>query len=329
MIHRKMPNLCKRLNSHLRWELIDIKLSAVYKKSGFRLFLMSLPFLIAVFAFCYLPLYGWIYAFFDYHAGMQLKDCTFVGLKFFSAMVDNPVSRDEIFRVLRNTFGMSFLSILSSPLPVIFAICLMEMRTKRLRSLVQTLTTLPNFISWVLVYSVAWSIFSINDGFLNRFLLSANIISTEINFLASSDNVWLTMLGYTIWKTLGWNSIMYIAAITAIDSQQYEAAMVDGANRFQRMWHITVPGILPTFFVLLLLSIANFINNGMEQYYLFQNPMNKSAIEVLDLYVYNMGMVGQNISYSTAVGVLKSLVSVGLLFFANGMSKVVRKESII
>lgn len=290
---------------------------------------MSLPFLVAVFVFNYLPLYGWSYAFFDYHAGMQLKDCTFVGLKFFSAMVDNPVSRDEIFRVLKNTFGMSFLSILSSPLPVIFAICLMEMKTKRFRSLVQTLTTLPNFISWVLVYSIAWSIFSINDGFLNRFLMSANFISTEINFLASSNHVWLTMLGYSIWKTLGWNSIMYIAAITAIDSQQYEAAMVDGANRFQRIWHITVPGILPTYFVLLLLSIANFINNGMEQYYLFQNPMNKSAIEVLDLYVYNMGMVGQNISYSTAVGVLKSLVSIGLLFFANSMSKVVRKESII
>jgi putative aldouronate transport system permease protein len=290
---------------------------------------MSLPFLIAIFVFAYLPLYGWSYAFFDYHAGMKLKDCTFVGFKFFSSMIDNPVSREEIFRVLTNTFGMSFLNILTSPLPVIFAIFLMEMKTKRLRSLIQTLTTLPNFISWVLVYSVAWSIFSINDGFLNRLLMSANIISTEINFLASSNHVWLTMLGYSLWKTLGWGAIMYIAAITAIDSQQYEAAMVDGASRLQRMWHITVPGILPTYFVLLLLTIANFINNGMEQYYLFQNPMNKSAIEVLDLYVYNMGMVGQNISYSTAVGVLKSLVSVALLFFANGLSRVVRKESII
>jgi putative aldouronate transport system permease protein len=293
------------------------------------LFLVSLPFLIAVFIFSYLPLYGWSYAFVDYHAGMKLQDCTFVGFKFFRTMVDNPVSRDEILRVLKNTFGISFLNILASPLPAIFAILLMEVRVKRLRSLVQTLTTLPNFISWVLVYAVAWSIFSINDGFLNRFLMSANIIDKEINFLANPDHVWLKMLGYTMWKTLGWNSIMYIAAITAIDSQQYEAAMVDGAGRFQRMWYITVPGILPTYFVLLLLSIANFINNGMEQYYLFQNPMNKSTIEVLDLYVYNMGMVGQNISYSTAVGVLKSLVSVGLLFFANRLSKIVRKESII
>lgn len=299
------------------------------KKPGFRLFLMSLPFLIAVFVFSYLPLYGWSYAFFDYHAGMNLLDCTFVGFNFFRSMIDNPVSRGEILRVLANTFGISFLGILVSPLPVIFAIFLMEMKTKPLRSLIQTLTTLPNFISWVLVYSVAWSIFSVEDGFLNRFLMSTHLISTEINFLASSNHVWLTMLAYSLWKTLGWSAIMYIAAITSIDAEQYEAAKVDGAGRFQCMWHITVPGILPTYFVLLLLSIANFINNGMEQYYLFANPLNKSAIEVLDLYVYNMGMVGQNISYSTAVGVLKSLVSISLLFFANGMSKVIRKESII
>lgn len=293
------------------------------------MFLMSLPFIIAVFVFSYLPLYGWSYAFFDYHVGLKLKDCAFVGLKFFTSIVDNPIIRDEIIRVLSNTFGISFLNILSSVFPVIFALFLMELRSKPLLKAIQTLTTLPNFISWVLVYSVAWSIFSIEDGFLNRFLMSTHIIETEINFLAASDHVWLTMLAYTLWKTLGWSAIMYIAAIAAIDSEQYEAAKVDGAGRFKCMWHITVPGILPTYFVLLLLSIANFINNGMEQYYLFQNPMNKNAIEVLDLYVYNMGMVGQNISYSTAVGVLKSLVSIALLFFANGMSKVVRKESII
>lgn len=309
--------------------MIIIKFNSVAKKSGRWLFLASLPFIIAVFVFSYLPLYGWSYAFFDYHAGMNLKDCAFVGLKFFRSMVDNPVSRGEILRVLTNTFGISFLGILASPLPVIFAILLMELKIKPLRSLIQTLTTLPNFISWVLVYAVAWSIFSVEDGFLNHLLMSTHIISTEINFLASSNHVWLTMLAYSLWKTLGWSSIMYIAAITSIDAEQYEAAIVDGAGRFQCMWHITVPGILPTYFVLLLLSIASFINNGMEQYYMFENPMNKSSIEVLDLYVYNMGMVGQSISFSTAVGMLKSLVSVSLLFFANGLSKIIRKESIL
>jgi putative aldouronate transport system permease protein len=299
------------------------------RKPGMRLFLMSTPFLAAIFVFSYLPLYGWAYAFFDYHVGMRLQEATFVGLKFFRALIDNPVSRGEMLRVLTNTFGMSFLGILAAPLPVIFAIFLMEIKTKRLRGLVQTLTTLPNFISWVLVYSVAWSIFSVEDGFLNHLLMSTGLIRTEINFLASSDHIWIKMLGYSLWKTLGWSAIMYIAAITSIDAGLYEAAVVDGAGRFQCMWHITLPGILPTFFVLLLLTIANFINNGMEQYYLFQNPMNKSTIEVLDLYVYNMGMVGQNISHSTAVGMLKSLVSVALLFFANGLSKVIRKESIL
>lgn len=306
-----------------------LKRNAIIRKPGFRLFLMTVPFLAAVFVFSYLPLYGWSYAFFDYHAGMKLLDSEFVGFKFFRAMIENPISRGEILRVLQNTFGISFLNIIVSPLPVVFAIFLMELRSKRTRSVIQTLTTLPNFISWVLVYSLAWSMFSVEDGFINRLLMSTHIISTEINFLASSDHVWLTMLAYSLWKTLGWTAIMYIAAISSIDSEQYEAAKVDGANRFQCMWHITVPGILPTYFVLLLLTIASFISNGMEQYYLFENPMNKGSIEVLDLYVYNMGMVGQNISYSTAVGVLKSLVSVSLLFFANSLSKIFRKESII
>ena len=124
-------------------------------------------------------------------------------------------------------------------------------------------------------------------------------------------------------------SIMYLAAITSIDPELYEAAKVDGAGRFRMMWHITVPGIMPTYFVLLLLQIANFINNGMEQYYVFQNAINKDYIEVLDLYVYNIGMMGTSFSFATAVSALKSLVSVFLLMFANGLSKFGRGETIL
>lgn len=296
---------------------------------GFRLFLMSLPFLLIVFLFSYLPLYGWIYAFFDYRAGMRLSSTPFVGLKHFVTLVSNPVTVSEILRVLQNTFAMSFLGILTSWLPAAFAVLLSEMRSARYRSMVQTLTTLPNFISWILVYSVVWSMFSVGDGFLNRLLLATHLIDTEINFLASSDHVWLTMLGYQIWKGLGWSAILYLAAIAGIDQELYEAARVDGAGRFRCILHITVPGLLPTFFVLLLLSIANFINNGMEQYFIFQNPMNKARIEVLDLYVYNKGLIGNNIPFSTVVSMLKSLVSVVLLFTANRMSKAVRGESIL
>lgn len=296
---------------------------------GFRLFLMAAPFLAAVFVFSYFPLYGWLYAFFDYRAGLQLFSCKFVGFKYFEQLVNNAVLFRELVRVLRNTFAMSFLGLLVSPLPVIFAVMLTEARAKVFRRIVQTLSTLPNFISWIMVYSVIWAMFSVGDGFVNRLLLQLKLVDTEINFLASTDNVWLTMLSYSIWKSLGWSAIMYLAAIAAIDQEQYEAAIVDGAGRFRLIWHITIPGILPTFFVLLLLTIANFINNGMEQYFIFQNPMNKDTIEVLDLYVYNKGMVGNNIPFATAVSMLKSLVSVVLLFAANGLSRSVRGETII
>lgn len=294
-----------------------------------RLFGLSLPLLAIVFLFSYLPLYGWMYAFYDFHAGIPLSESEFVGFKHFAELFDNPVVASEILRVLRNTFALSLLGIVTSPLPALFAIFLLEIKSSKFRKVVQTLTTLPNYISWILVYAVAWSIFSVGDGFLNRLLLKLHLIASEINFLASSNHVWLTMLGYSLWKGLGWGAIIFLAAIASIDHEQYEAATVDGAGRFQKMWHVTVPGIMPTFFVLLLLSIANFVNNGMEQYFIFQNPLNKDKIEVLDLYVYNQGMVGQSTSYATVVSMLKSLVSIALLFLANTLSKLLRKESII
>lgn len=298
------------------------------KQSGFRLFLMILPLLVLVFLFSYMPLYGWIYAFFDYKPGRPLLDCDFVGFRYFTQMLTDKYAFEDIVRVMKNTFAMSFLGMLISPLPMIFAIFLAELKWMPFRKVSQTLATIPNFISWVLVYSVAYAMFSVNDGFINRLLIEFGVVDEGINFLASSDHVWLTMIAWSTWKGLGWSSIMYIAALTGIDQEQYEAAEADGAGRFQKIWHITVPGLLPTYFVLLILSIASLINNGMEQYFIFQNAMNKEHIEVLDLYVYNQGMVGINYSFSTAVSILKSLVSIVLLFFANTLSKVVRDESV-
>lgn len=304
------------------------KISVLYKQRGFRLFLMTLPFLILVFLFSYLPLYGWIYAFFDYKPGRNLFDCQFVGLDNFKKMFIDKYALEELIIVMRNTFAMSFLGILTSPLPMIFAVFLGEIGCLPFRKAVQTLTTIPNFISWILVYSVAYAMFSVNDGFVNRLLIDMGFITEGINFLASDKHVWLTMWAYSTWKGLGWSAIMYIACMAGIDGEQYEAAKVDGASRMQRIWYITIPGLLPTYFVLLLLSIANLINNGMEQYFVFQNAMNKESIQVLDLYVYNQGMVGVNYSYATAVSMLKSVVSVTLLLFANKLSKLMRGESV-
>ncbi|MDQ0887933.1 putative aldouronate transport system permease protein [Paenibacillus sp. V4I9] len=298
-------------------------------KSKYTLFLMALPFLILAFIFSYLPLYGWIYALYDYRPGIPLADSNYVGLHWFKTMFSNEVRRLEVLRVLRNTMAMSSLGILTSVLPVIFAIFLTEIRSSRFKKYVQVITTLPNFISWVLVYSFAFMLFSVDNGFLNHFLMDLGIIDRPLNILASDNHTWLTMTLWGVWKGLGWGAIMYIAAITGIDQELYEAARVDGAGRFKQMWHVTIPGLMPTFFVLLLLTIANFINNGLEQFYVFQNAINTEHIEVLDLYVYNIGMLNSNFSFSTAVSLLKSLISIFLLFFANGLSKLVRKESII
>ncbi|MNI55571.1 putative multiple-sugar transport system permease YteP [compost metagenome] len=163
---------------------------------------------------------------------------------------------------------------------------------------------------------------------MNNILVQLGVVDEGFNFLASSSHIWLTMIAWYWWKSLGWGAILYLAAIAGIDQELYEAAEVDGASRFRKIWHITVPGLIPTFFVLLLLSIGNFVNNGMEQYFAFQNAMNKDSIEVLDLYVYNIAFAN-NFPFATAVSMLKSVVSVALLFAANTLSKMVRDESII
>lgn len=306
-----------------------MKASKLLRQPGFRLFLLTTPLLVLVFLFSYLPLFGWSYAFMDYRAGMKLQDTPFVGLKYFQSIFGSSVKLRDIARVMRNTLGMSLLGIVTSPLPMLFSIMLYEMRSSGYRRVVQTLTTLPNFISWVLVYSVAYSMFSVGDGFVNRLLMRMGIIDSEINFLASRNHVWLTMWAYGTWKSLGWSAVMYLAALAGIDQELYEAARVDGAGRWNVILHIEIPGLMPTFFVLLLLSIANIINNGMEQYYVFENAMNKAYIEVLDLYVYNQGLAGNQIPYATAVGMLKSLVSLVLLTLANLTSKAIRGESIL
>ena len=223
---------------------------------------------------------------------------------------------------------MSLLGIATSMLPLFFVILFNEIKCKWFKTMVQTLTTLPNFISWVMVYSVAFCLFS-NTGMVNTLLQNLGWISEPIKFLDSDSHTWLTMLLWNTWKGLGWGAIMYLASITGIDQEQYEAARVDGANRFQLMRHITFPALLPTYFVMLMLSVANFLNNGMDQYFVFQNSFNKAHIQVLDLYVYNIGMTGSSLSLATAISMLKSVVSVVLLFVVNFVSKKTRGESII
>lgn len=298
------------------------------EKKSFKMFLLILPFMILLALFAYYPLFGWVYAFFDYKAPYPLSSCDFVGFKWFVSLFANDTKRRIIGQVFSNTFALSGLSIVTSWLPMAFAVFMAEIKTKWFKKIVQTITTLPNFISWVLVYSMAFSIFS-SSGMMNTLLQNLGIISSPIAFLDSDSHTWLSMWLWTTWKGLGWSAIIYLAALSGIDQELYEAARVDGAGRFRLMWNITVPGLMPTFFVLLLLGIANFLNNGMDQYYVFQNAFNKKHIEVLDLYVYNIGLGSGSYSLATAVSIMKSIVSLTLLLSVNGLSKSFRGETIV
>ncbi len=295
---------------------------------GKKLFLLILPFLILSFLFSYFPLHGWVYALYDYRAPLKLSQCEFVGLKWFRTLFSNKTQVAQLIQVMKNTFAMSLLGIATSFLPVLFAVFLNEIKCKWFKNLVQTFTTLPNFISWTLVYSVAFCLFS-SSGMLNTVLQNIGLISEPLKILDSGNHVWLLMLLWNTWKGLGWGAIMYLAAIAGIDQELYDAAKVDGAGRWQLIKNITIPSLMPTYFVMLMLSVANFLNNGMDQYYVFQNSFNKQTIQVLDLYVYNIGMTGRSLSLATAIGILKSAVSVTLLAIVNFVSKKTRGASII
>ena len=291
-------------------------------ETKFKLFLMFLPFAILTFVFCYLPLWGWRVAFFDYQVGDTLSMDKWVGFKWFKHLFENAATRRDLLSVMRNTLAMSGLGIITSWLPLAFAVLLTEISNIKFRRFVQTFTTIPNFISWILVYTIAIAIFA-PEGFIN------SMTGGSTNYLMGDSFTWLKMLAWGTWKGIGWSAIIYIAGISGIDRQLYDAAHVDGANRFQRIWHVTLPGLIPTYMVMLLLGIAGMLSNGLDQYLVFSNASNMEHMQVLDLYVYKLGIEGGAYPLSVVIGMAKSIISVVLLFMANGVSKLVRKESII
>lgn len=303
------------------------QLTRKHKWDDYKVFLLALPAIALIILFRYVPLWGWSFSLFQYKPGKELFDCKFVGLQNFTFLFNNPVMRKNLIRVLTNTFGIHMLGYLFTPLPMLFAIFLSEMKSKRFQKLVQSMTTLPNFISWVIIYSLVNSFFSSN-GVATNLLKSLGVVGEGFNLMTSDDHVWLRMVLLQQWKGLGWSSIVYFAAISGIGQDMYEAAMIDGANRMQRIWYITIPSLIPTYFVLLVMSIGNFLNTGVDQYMTFGNALNKQYIEVLDLYVYNLGIGSGQISFSVAVGIMKSFVALVLFSTANIASKKIRGESV-
>jgi putative aldouronate transport system permease protein len=300
------------------------KISKGRKSQKIELFIMGFPFIVLMLIFNYGPVYGWIYAFFNFKPGIPLFQNEFVGLQNFK---DIFFHNTEILSILRNTLAFSILGILTTPVSVIIAILLSEINNKTFKKIVQTATTLPNFISWVLVYAVFFFFFS-SDGFLNHLLILVGLDGST-NLLGNSEIVWYFQTFVGQWKGAGWGAIIYLAAIAGIDKELFDAAKVDGAGRFQVIRHITIPGMASTFIVLLFLGIANMLSNGFEQYFVFYSSLVAEKIEVLDYYVYRVGILTSDYSMATAIGILKTVISVILLFVCNFIAKRVRGEEII
>ena len=305
---------------------VRLKARRPWTKRELQLFLLALVFALFVVAFCYVPLLGWSIAFIDYNPGKSLFQQKFVGLANFKLLWS---SKRDLGMAVRNTMALSGLSLLTMPVPLIFAILLSELPFKRLSKLTQTISALPYFISHVLLYAVCFSLFSPTDGAVNVILRLFYGPDYTSNLLAQPDVAWRMQTFICLYKGMGYSAIMYLSAMSGIDQELYDAASVDGAGRLAKILHVTIPGIMPTFIVLLVLNIAGMLSGaGFDQYYVFQNPMVLNKLEVLDTYIYKIGLRQNNFGFATAAGMLKSLISVMLLMLANRISKLVRGSSL-
>ena len=281
------------------------------------LILMSFPFVIWVIVFSYIPLWGWTMAFQNYKPGRGFFEQQWVGLDQFRALFTDR----NFIPVMRNTLAMSVLGlVLGFFIPILFAIVLNEVKSVSFKKASQTISYLPHFVSWVVAANIVTVMLS-NEGPINNLLLSLGLVDKPIAFMMNKHAFWFIVVFADIWKETGWNAIIYLAAISGIDQEQYEAARVDGAHRLRQIWHITLPGIKPTIVVLLILSIGSLINIGFERQLLLGNSMVIDYSMVLDQYALKYGIDMNRYSFGTAIGIFKSVVSVILLLGTNWIAR--------
>ncbi|MEK4327267.1 ABC transporter permease subunit [Paenibacillus sp. FSL R7-0297] len=290
------------------------------------LYMMAVPFVLWAFVFSYLPLWGWMMAFQKYKPGKSFLEQKWVGLQYFRELFQD----EQFFNALRNTLAMSLMGLLAGfIIPILFAILLNEVRLQVLKRFVQTVSYLPHFVSWVVAAGIITKMLSTDNGAVNDLLLSLHIISEPVQFMAKGNLFWGIVTASDVWKETGWNTIIYLAAISGIGPELYEAARVDGASRLQQVRNITLPGIRATIVILLIISIGHLISIGFEKQFLLGNNLVRDYSQTLDLYALNYGLGMGRFSFGTAINIFNSVVSVILLFTANGIFKKITKESII
>ncbi|HEX2927272.1 MAG TPA: ABC transporter permease subunit [Ruminiclostridium sp.] len=291
-----------------------------------QLIFMSVPMLIYVVIFFYVPIWGWLMAFQNYKPAKSFFEQKWVGLENFKYLLKD----DTFIRDFRNTICMSFINlILSYITAIVLALLLNEIKNMFFKRTVQTLSYLPHFLSWVIVTGIVATCLSTEGGIINIVLMKLGFIHSPVNWLSEGKYFWGIVGATNVWKELGWNTIIYLGAMTAIDPALYEAADLDGAGRFKRMWHVTLPGIKATFVVLLIMSIGRVMEAGFEiQYLLGKGPVLDWS-ETIDIYVIKYGINQFNYSLATAAGIFKSAIAIIMLFIANNVAKRLGEERLI
>ncbi|MFC4099002.1 ABC transporter permease [Paenibacillus xanthanilyticus] len=283
-----------------------------------QLVVMALPFIVLTAIFNYGPLWGWVMAFQDYKIAKGIAGSPFIGFGKFAELF-----RDEQFYlVLRNTLVMSALNLVTSFVGAItLALLLNEVRSAKFKKTIQTITYIPHFVSWVVIANIVMMFLSPDGGMLNELLMGLGLIAEPIYFMAKGEYFWFIHTAANLWKELGWNTIIYLAVLVGLNPEHYEAAEVDGASRIQKMWYISIPGLMPTAILLLTMSVGWLISSGFESQFVLGNPVVYDYSDVLDLYALRYSTQLSDYSYGMAINMFKSVVSILLILSVTALSK--------
>lgn len=274
--------------------------------------------------FHYIPMYGILIAFKHFDIIGTISSAPWAGLEHFRAFLED----DNFWYIVKNTLGISLLKLaIGFPLPIVFALFLNEIRSTRFKKSIQTISYLPHFLSWVILGGILTTWLA-DTGLINQLLLAWGWIDQPISYLAEPGYFWTIVVSSDIWKELGWSAIIYLAAMAGVSTDMYEAATIDGAGRFQKMWYVTLPAIKGTISILFILAVSGILNSNFDQILVLRNSLNESASNVVDIYVYQVGIQQGRFSYSTAVGLLKSVLALILLLIANSVTKRMNNTSL-
>ncbi|MBY9079139.1 sugar ABC transporter permease [Paenibacillus sp. HN-1] len=291
--------------------------------------LMILPSLLFLLIFSYIPMWGVLMAFKEYNLFTGFMASPWVGTMHFRMFFESP----EFWNIVRNTFCISLLKLLIGfPAPILLALMLNEVRNMAFKRVVQTVTYIPHFLSWVVVSGLVFSMLAVHNGAVNDLLMKLSLIDEPVNWMSSPHYFWGILVSVGVWKEIGFSSIVYLAAIAGIDPALYEAASIDGASKFKQIFKITLPSIAPVVMIFLILGVGNILNAGFEDILLLTKNLTNGILmpyaQTIDTYVYQTGILNQRYSYATAAGLLKSVLSVVLLYIANAIARRFGKTSL-